>query len=70
MYSQLKESVYNMTNKIMTQEKILEELDSMYERAENLEKTENNHPEAKYAFMCGSLLAQIEILSDSLRLKS
>lgn len=40
MYSQLKESVYNMTNKIMTQEKILEELDSMYERAENLEKTE------------------------------
>ena len=51
----------------MTQEKILEELDSMYERAENLEKTENNHPEAKDAFMCGSLLAQIEILSERIR---
>jgi len=67
MYSQLKESVYNMTNKIMTQEKILEELTAMYERAENLEKTKNNHPEGKYAFMCGSLKAQIEILSDRIR---
>lgn len=51
----------------MTQEKILEELDAMYERAENLEKTENNNPEGKYAFMCGSLKAQIEILSERIR---
>lgn len=63
----MKESVYNMTNKIMTKKKILEELDAMYERAENLEKTENNNPEDKYAFMCGSLQAQIEILSERIR---
>lgn len=51
----------------MTQEKIIEILNSMYERAENLEKTKNNNPEGKYAFMCGSLQAQIEILSERIR---
>lgn len=51
----------------MTKKKILEELDAMYERAENLEKTKNNNPEGKYAYMCGSLQAQIEILSERIR---
>lgn len=63
----MKESVYIMANKIMTQEKIIEILNSMYERAENLEKTKNNNPEGKYAYMCGSLQAQIEILSERIR---
>lgn len=63
----MKESVYNMTNKIMTQEKIIEILNSMYERAENLEKEKNNNHEGKYAFICGSLQAQIEILSERIR---
>ena len=53
--------------KLMTKKKILEELDSMYERAENLEKEKNNNPEGKYAFMCGSLQVQIEILSERIR---
>lgn len=51
----------------MTQEKIIEILNSMYERAENLEKEKNNNHEGKYAFICGSLQAQIEILSERIR---
>lgn len=67
MYSQLKESVYIMA-KLMTKKKILEELDSMYVQAENLEKEFNNHhPEGKYAFICGVMQAQIEILSERIR---
>jgi hypothetical protein len=66
MYSQLKESVYNMTNKIMTQEKIIEILNSMYDETVEFEKQDGPHF-SPYAFMCGSLKAKINILATRIK---
>lgn len=55
-----------MTNKIMTQEKVIEILDSMYDEAVEFEKREGPH-EYPYAYICGALKAKINILATRIK---
>ncbi len=50
----------------MTQEKVIEILDSMYDEAVEFEKREGPH-EYPYAYICGSLKAKINILATRIK---